>query len=215
LGITPSIKSTLFQLLLNYNEELMKNYLIRIFSKLRKYLEENYEENDLVSLKLMYLNALEDNLYSRGTVNLSEENLNLDIQLAVRFLNDLLLGHVDTDNNDNVFTLKLIAKIKFCLATCSKLVVNYDTENKQTIDLILLTKRFIDINQHVLWFRFYFIKNVFRRHCKAELLRLANEDETTDLLPFNLTQEANNVPYTYVICANEYKNIRNSISDLD
>ncbi|CAF0865868.1 unnamed protein product [Brachionus calyciflorus] len=213
LGITPSIKSTLFQLLLNYNEDLMKNYLIRIFSKSRKYLEENYEENDLVSLKLMYLNALEDNLYSRGTVNLSEENFNLDIQLAVGFLNDLLRGHVDTDNNDDVSRLKLIAKIKFCLATCSKLVVNYDTENKHHLDLIGLTKRFIDINQHVLWFRFYFIKNVFRRHGKAELLRLANEDETRDLVPFNLTQEANNVPNTYVLCGNEYKNIRNSISD--
>ena len=49
--LSPSIKSTLFQLLLNYDEGKMESHLDKILSS--KYLRECYESDDLANLKLM------------------------------------------------------------------------------------------------------------------------------------------------------------------
>ena len=49
-NLSPSIKSTLFQLLLNYNQQDVEKHLIVIFSKSAQFLKENYAKEDLTDL---------------------------------------------------------------------------------------------------------------------------------------------------------------------
>ena len=64
-SLNPSAKSTLFQLLLNHDEAEMESYLDEVLSA--KFLkQESYDNDDLINLQLMYLNAIEDSMYSKS-----------------------------------------------------------------------------------------------------------------------------------------------------
>ncbi|RNA31081.1 E3 ubiquitin-ligase RNF213-like [Brachionus plicatilis] len=206
---TPSIKSSLFQLLLNFNENVMRKHLLEIFTKSENYLRENYNKKDLISLKLMYLNAIEDNLYSRSSLVKNEQNFDHDIQLAIRTLKDLLNQSYEIE--DEVSRLKFVAKIRFCLTTCSKLVTNIDQSCEHHMQLIRLVK--ILINRNKSWFRLFLIKNIFRIHGRAETMKIANQEILRDFVPPDLVTDRNNRPKIYAIFGNKYKEIQKLIED--
>lgn len=84
LNLNKSIKTTLFQLLLNYKKDEVKDHLDRILSKSSRYLKENYNSEDLIDLKLMLINSIEDNLYSKKTfITLESNRIQLDIELGI------------------------------------------------------------------------------------------------------------------------------------
>ena len=83
-NLSKSIKSTLFQLLLNYKRDEVVAHLDRILSESRKYLETNYRVEDLIGLKLMFINSIEDNFSSKQSFNMTSSKIDLDIELATR-----------------------------------------------------------------------------------------------------------------------------------
>ncbi len=81
-NLNKSIKSTLFQLLLNYKRNEVVAHLERILSESSKYLETNYRIEDLIGLKLMFINSIEDNFSSKQSFNMTSSKIDLDIELA-------------------------------------------------------------------------------------------------------------------------------------
>ena len=143
-SLNPSVKSTLFQLLLNYDEVKMESYLTGILSRSTKFLEQWYESDDLANLQLMYLNAIEDSLYSKSSLEKSTSNFGGDMSTAVLYMNEInensLTMKSDSVSDNIMAQFKLISKVKFCLVTCSKLLdaahkptesSNYFTHRKQ------------------------------------------------------------------------------------
>ena len=83
-NLNKSIKTTLFQLLLNYKKDEVKDHLDRILSKSKKYLKENYNNDDLIDLKLMLINTIEDNFYSKQTFITNEsDRIRIDTELGM------------------------------------------------------------------------------------------------------------------------------------
>ena len=207
---TPSIKSSLFQLLLNFNEDVMKRHLTQIFKKSEDYLRQNYNKSDLISLKLMYLNSIEDNLYSRSSLIKNEENFKHDIQLAIRTLENVLIEAEEME--DEVSNLKFLAKIRFCLTTCSKLVSNIDQANKMEMNLIHLMENFLSKNKG--WpYQIFLVKSIFRIHGRAETLKIAGQEIFKNLIPNDLFTDTNNIPKSFAIFGNQYKEIKKLIQD--
>lgn len=83
-NLNKSIKSTLFQLLLNYKRNEVVAHLDRILSESKKFLETNYRSEDLIGLKLMFINAIEDNFNSKQSFNMTKSKMDLDIELGIR-----------------------------------------------------------------------------------------------------------------------------------
>ena len=187
LNLSPSIKSTLFQLLLNYKQEEIEEHLNSILSKSANYVKVNYSTSDILNVKLMYLNSIEDQFYSKG---LDSDNLNFDIELGISFLDDLLANFTPSVNSSVISELKTIAKIKFCLITCSKLVFECDYINQMHTRFIQMTQTFIGNNNNCLWFRFFLIKHIFRRYGKEESLKSTKLEMFSWILPQYLLQSS-------------------------
>ncbi len=173
-NLSPSIKSTLFQLLLNYNKDDVETHLNEIFSKSAKYLTENFEKDDIIDLKLIYINAIEDSFYCKQI-----ENENMNIELGIEFLNDLN----DFDSNDQMEQFKIIAKIKFIITTLANLMVRHDNENELELNFIKMAKNFLQSESLSIWPRFFMIKYVFRRYGKNVLINHKNNDLFNWILP--------------------------------
>jgi E3 ubiquitin-protein ligase RNF213 len=173
-NLSPSIKSTLFQLLLNYNKDDVETHLNAIFSKSAKYLTENFEKDDIIDLKLIYINAIEDSFYCKQIAN---ENLN--IELGIEFLNNLN----DIDSNNQMEQFKIIAKIKFIITTLANLMIKHDNENELELIFIKMAKNFFQNETLSIWPRFFMIKYVFRRYGKNVLINHKNNDLFNWILP--------------------------------
>jgi hypothetical protein len=186
LNLTPSIKSTLFQLLLNFNQQEIEKHLNKILSKSSKYVKENYNTEDIMNVKLMYLNSIEDQFYSKGLEDKLNEKLNIDVKLGISFLNDLLGTVILNESLSAIQELNLIAKIKFCLYTCAKLLFECDYINQIHTRFVQMMKEFIEVNKDCLWFRFFLIKQIFRRYGKSELLKSTQMDMFTWIVPQDL-----------------------------
>jgi len=177
-NLSPSIKSTLFQLLLNYDKINNKNdvekHLNEIFSKSAKYLKENYSTDDIIDLKLLYINAIEDSFYCKQT-----ENENLNIELGIEFLNDLN----EFVLSSQVEQFKVIAKIKFVIATLANLMAKQEIENELELNFIKMSKNFFQTENLSKWPRFFMIKYVFRRFGKNVLISHKNNILFNWILP--------------------------------
>ncbi len=178
-NLSPSIKSTLFQLLLNYNQKDVEKHLTAIFSKSAQFLKENYKTEDLADLKLIYINSIEDNFYSKRTLNKHDENLNLDMKLGLQFLNDLCDSNESPDELIEQF--KIIAKIKFIIVTLSKVISQLNEEESIQMSFIRMAKRFMQSSSK--WPRFYLIKYIFRRFGKNLLMNTRKIDSLNWILP--------------------------------
>ena len=163
LNISPSIKSTLFQLLLNFNQHEIEKHLNKILSKSSKYIMENYNTEDIINVKLMYQNSIEDQFYSKGLEDKQNEKLNLDVKVGLSFLNDSLDVMILNESVSTIQHLNLIAKIKFCLNTCARLLFELDYIDQSHTKFIYMMRDFIETNKDCLWFRFFLIKLIFRR----------------------------------------------------
>ena len=177
LNVNPSIKSTLFQLVLSYDQENVEQHLSIIFENSHSYLLENYGEGEhgLINLKIMYINSIEDNFYSKSTLDKTNANFNLDIKLAIKFLkNDLLnLRRNSIEESSEIDKFKRIAKIKFSMCLLAKLITDFDENNATHVGFQALCKRFVERNdEFCLWIRFYLIKNIFRRYGKSDSIQL-------------------------------------------
>ena len=131
-SLNPSAKSTLFQLLLNHDEAEMESYLDEVLSA--KFLkQESYDNDDLINLQLMYLNAIEDSMYSKSSLEKATSNFVGDVRTAaicMKKINENALTMKSNSIDDTIMAqFKLIANIKFCLVTCSKLL---DAAHKPT-----------------------------------------------------------------------------------
>ena len=173
LDKSPSIKSNLFQLLLNHRQENVESHLNNIFSKSARFLRDNYKIDDLSNLKLMYLNSFEDNLYLKSSLDSStSNNLSLDICEGTKILNEIFDSLNTIDNLDTINQLKLIAKIKFCLVTCAKLINVFNQNDTNHENYLHLISNFVQQNNNCLWLRFFLIKQIFRRFGKQDLVEL-------------------------------------------
>ena len=179
-NLSPSIKSTLFQLLLNYNQEDVEKHLTAIFSKSACFLIENYNTEDLTDLKLIYINSIEDNFYSKTTLHKADQdNLRSDMNLGVEFLNDLCDTTQSPD--DIIEQFKVIAKIKFITVTLSKVISQLNEDDDMQSKFIRMTKRFMQHSS--VWPRFYLIKYVFRRYGKNVLMNTRRIESLNWILP--------------------------------
>ena len=208
LNISPSIKSTLFQLLLSFKQKLVEDHLNQVLSKSSKYIETNYETKDIVNVKLMYTNSIEDQFYSKGLRAAKKvDNLNADIQLGLRFFGEALdefsLDDYEksTVRQNSIQELKLIAKIKFCLTTCARLIFECDYINQTHTKFIQMTQQFVEANKSCLWFRFFLIKQIFRKYGKADLIKSTQMDMFKWIVPGDLLANSADVScllYIYI-----------------
>ena len=165
-NLNKSIKSTLFQLLLNYRKEKVHQHLDNILSKSENYLRDNYNSEDLTDLKIMFINSIENNFYARQTFNESDSELND----AKEFLDKLIQETDLLESNKNGYSkriigLERIAKIKFVLTKFCKLLADPEsiTDNKIYIEFNKMVQIFIE-NQDSMWPRFFLIKYAFRKY---------------------------------------------------
>lgn len=82
--LNKSIKTTLFQLLLNYRENEVQIHLNKILSKSKDFLQEKYREEDLSELKIMFINSIENNFYSKQALVQSNSRIDVDVDLGTR-----------------------------------------------------------------------------------------------------------------------------------
>lgn len=82
--LNKSIKTTLFQLLLNYRENKVQIHLNKILSKSKDFLQEKYREEDLSELKIMFINSIENNFYSKQALVQSNSRIDVDVDLGTR-----------------------------------------------------------------------------------------------------------------------------------
>ena len=167
-NINKSIKSTLFQLLLNYNKKDVELHLNKILSKSNEYLKQHYNSDDLIDLKLMYVNSIEDNFYSKGTFDKSVLNVDLDAKLGNSFLKDLVNETMSCTDKDvkTINELKMVAQIKFSLVTLAKLFAEHPEDreyNQIGLEFIKTAEDFIQ-NSLSMWPRFFLIKYIYRRY---------------------------------------------------
>jgi hypothetical protein len=206
LNLNPSIKSTLFQLILSYDQANIEQHLSSIFSKSKSFLVANYDSTDLVDLKLMYMNSIEDSFYSKSTRDTSNLNLSLDIELACQFLESdlrhlsahgaharspatsvtiIYRSHCPRDQDAaDIIEFKLVAKIKFCICVLAKLLVEFDRANTLHLKFLEMSKRLIERNvDNCIWLRFFLIKNIFRRYGKSESVKSSNDSLFSWIIP--------------------------------
>jgi hypothetical protein len=187
LDLNPSLKSTLFQLILNNYQENVEQHLDEILSKSKAYLESSYNDFDLANLKLIYINSIEDNFHS---ICAKAGNQTYEIELAIEFLGNDLENLDDVNCMESlqpVESLKLIAEIKFSLCALAKLVIDFDVKNKNHVTLLKSCRKLIEKNDsNCVWLRFYLIKNIFRRYGKAELVKLCKSKSFDWILPDQL-----------------------------
>jgi hypothetical protein len=193
LNINPSIKSNLFQTLLKYNQNDVEEHLKKILNKAETFLKTNYQTNDIIQLKLIYINSIEDQLYSKGTTDNQIDNMNLDVKLGLNILHELSNLNDLSDEKNAILQLKIIAKIKFCLVTCAKLIFDLDLNDQAHIKFFDMIKNFIELNQNCLWFRFFLIKQIFRRHGKSQLINLTKLDLFEWIVPRDLLRNSADV----------------------
>lgn len=178
LSLSPSIKSTLFQLLLNYCQSSVTSHLEKIFSQSANYLNGQYKSDDLTNLKIMYVNSIEDSLHSRYEENLREKLLKL-----VEDINE------STTVNSEVDKLEMVARIRFSLVSFVRLVTAHG-QDALSKDVQVLNERvrdMVEMSSSCLWLKFFIIKDVFRRHGQNEFKNLIRNDHFKWILPDNLT----------------------------
>ena len=178
-NLNPSLKSNLFQILLNFDQKMIEQHLENILSKSANYLRTNYEVDDLSGLRLMYLNAIEDNFYSKKTQSRDADGSRADIRQSLRFLKDL--SNKDHDiNSDELTRLKTAAKIRFVTTIISKVLA--DDEADDEVELIEAGRKFFEDDSSI-WPRYYLIKYMFRRYGRNVLLSSANKKASKWVIP--------------------------------
>lgn len=210
LRLNPSIKSTLFQIILRYEPENVEHHLMSIFSRSKQYLMNNYDSSDLINLKLMYINSIEDNLCSRASEN--------RVQTAIDFLkNDLASLSAVHLGAEEIGEFKLVAEIKFCLSTLAHIAIDFDSSDPSHRELAYYTRELIEqmeeerMQEKCPWTRFYLIKLIFRRHGKSDSIKVASNKLLSWIFPSNLM--SNNIPDSFLALGPMYKTVRDSISD--
>lgn len=196
LNLSPSIKSTLFQLLLNYTETTVEAHLDEIFSKSAHYLRTKYNTQDLVNLKLMYVNSIEDSLHSKYDSSRSDELVKKVLEFLSNVNYDLTVEFDDDGRSKIVARLKTIAKIRFSLVTFANLIVN-GIDGGLSADILHLNdmvKDLIETNDRCLWLRFFLIKNIFRIHGQSGFKKLASSNLYKWIIPSNIVN-SNEVNY--------------------
>ena len=197
LELDTTIRSTLLQLMLKYDINDIVANLNSLFSQSAELLKTNYRNEDLNNLNLMYLNAIEDNFYAHeiSDDNNNVNNLEQDARLAIEFLHVLLTiideKQAEVDGTEShINNLIILARIKFCLVTVSKLIsLKYYTDFSE---LFNLTKKFVE-NYPNEWPRFFLIKQIFRRRGHQALLGIVSNDVLKWILPKNFSLGEENV----------------------
>jgi hypothetical protein len=186
-NLNPSIKSNIFQLLLNYNQNEVESHLDNIFSKSVRFIKENYKKDDLTSIKLMYVNSIEDSLYSKSSFSAKDaNNLDIDVSNGIQHLNYLNQMDINDSSLSKIEQFKLIAKIKFCLVTCAKLVNEFKENNDLFHTYLALTREFLNNNKDCLNFQFFLIKQIFRRFGKQNLVEASKDKLFKWIIPKNI-----------------------------
>ena len=192
--LNPTIKSTLLQLLLNYKSNEVENVLENLFSKSAHFLKATYKYQDIMELNLMYINSIEDNLYSTATDKEKNSNLVADAELAIELFKKLtdIVYAKQTDKLNQISQLRTIAEIRFCLVTCSRFVNEFNSTNWLQKNLMVSAKRFIDIYPSE-WPKYFILKQVFRRYGKSILTSTNKFKELQWIIPEYLVNDLTNV----------------------
>ena len=193
IDLNANIKSTLLQLLLKYKSANVEQCLQDLFNKSANILTKNYDYNDLADLKLMYINAIEDNFCSTNLES-TERSINIDAATTMNFLDELTRHNSSFDNDNDISSLRIIATIKFCLVTCARLVNIYDDRNIHQKEFMKRTNEFLESYQSG-WPRFFLIKQIFRRYGKACFGKIIKYDHLKWILPSYLAQNFNMVNF--------------------
>jgi hypothetical protein len=200
LHLNPSIKSTLFQLLLNYTQVDIESHLNEIFQQSAEYLSAKYKTKDLINLKLMYINSIEDSLHMKF-----EEAKNFNASLCEKLidclkeLNELMT--ISTNNSSvqdglsEINKLNIIAKVRFCLVSFAKNVFNIENQENSSSSSNQLSAQFVDIladfldkNAECKWFRYFLIKNIFKRYGQSEFQKLTQNESFAWIFPEEMTK---------------------------
>jgi hypothetical protein len=193
-NLNPTIKSTLLQLLLNYKSNEVENVLDSLFSKSADFLKSKYNYQDIMELNLMYINAIEDSLYSTATDDEKNSNLNADAELAIELLKKLteLVYMKKLDMLNQISQLRTIAEIRFCLVTCSRFVNEFNLNNSLHKKLMTHAMNFIEIYPSE-WPKYFILKQVFRRYGKSVLTSTNQFKELKWIIPEYLVNDLTNV----------------------
>ena len=208
LSLNPSIKSTLFQIILRYEPENVEDHLMSIFSRSKQFLMNNYDPSDLINLKLMYINSIEDNLCSRSDNR---------VQMAIDYLkNEFSMINISRCGAEDITQFKLIANIKFCISILADIVIDFDSSDKSHCELASSVEELIEqledsAQERCPWIRFYLIKLIFRRHGKSDSVKIATNQQLAWIFPTNLISK--DIPDNFLALGPLYKNTRDLISD--
>ncbi len=214
LNLNKTIKSTLFQILLDYSKIQVHSHLNNILTKSESYLRQNYEPDDLADLKLMFINSIENNFYAKQTFVQASSKLEMDVKLATEFLIDLDRKKTSED----IDKLIEVAKIKFIIGTFTKLFTEWTQVEQQTIkkyyyDFIENTKLFINGCKSE-WPRFYLIKCVFRMYGQSVLMDSVKNPLFNWIIPRELIiKSEDDLQDSYVVCGQGYLKVRNALRD--
>jgi hypothetical protein len=174
LNLSPSIKSTLFQLLLNYTQENIEEHLKNIYEKSSRYLKANYNINDLDNLTLLYINSFEDSLYSKSTTIKEDSNLAVDVVSALDYIEEIISNYKRfSAQQEKIVQWKQIAKMKFSLITFAKLIEIYDKENENHFRL---GDRIRILSSDCVQLRYFLIKQIFRHYGRNKLDELSQDE---------------------------------------
>ena len=214
LNLNRTIKSTLFQLLLNFSSVQVHSHLNRILSRSESYLSQNYMPDDLADLKLMFINSIENNFYAKQTFVKNDSKLDMDVELGTEFLEELDMK----TTAENIDKLIKVAKIKFIIGTFSRLFGEWaqmeqhaDIQNYR--DFIEMTEIFITRCKSQ-WPRYYLIKYVFRMYGQSVLMDSVNSKLFNWIIPRELMlQSEADLQDSYVVCGQGYLKVRNALRD--
>ena len=195
-SLNPTIKSTLLQLLLKYGSSEVEKVLENLFSKSATFLKDAYNYKDVMELNLMYIHAIEDSLYSTATDKLKNTNIYSDAELAIELLKKLTrsVNSQDIEKFNQISQLRTIAEIRFCFVTCSKFIIEYDSNNRTQKALMNQANSFIETYKSE-WPKYFILKQVFRRYGKTALTSTNKFQELKWIIPDYLANNLTDVSF--------------------
>jgi hypothetical protein len=218
LNLNPALKAYLFKLLLDYCSDDLEHQINELFGQNKDYLRKYYEEQDLVNLKLIYINLIEDNFYSKQISGFDDDAassfLKREIQLSNKIFDNLFQYQHESESAFQL--LQSYAQIKFCLVNLSKLIVKFDLNDRSHAELNNKAMEFF--SNHKLssndWPRFFLLKQIYKQHGKQAIFEAYAKEHFKWILPqFLVNNLSNNLNDDYVICGKKYLSVRNSLQD--
>ncbi|XP_026181025.1 E3 ubiquitin-protein ligase rnf213-alpha-like isoform X2 [Mastacembelus armatus] len=211
----PVVRSVLLKLLLKYSFDEVKGYLQRYLIAV----EQNniLEDGDKTELYCLYINCLEDSMFERLQFRSFADQQGF-LQDESTFLTDYLQSQGQPAETITVEYLQQVARVRMDLDMAASLIVEKlrtkeSQEGGQSGTFLTSVVNLCRLSEND-WYRVYVIRKICSQHGMEFVQKLLKVDQMHWLFPEEALQKSEEAPRIdqYLVCGEDYKNIRNAVA---